>query len=60
MKNWKLMAEASGLAIPDIERLTPPLDTLEAAFRPLVKAIPHDVEPALIFRAAEDLPEEPQ
>ena len=28
------------------------LDGLEAAFRPLVKKIPHDVEPALIFRAA--------
>ena len=60
MKNWKLLSEALGLRIPDIERLTPPLDVLEAAFRPLVKAIPHDVEPALIFRAAEDLPEEPQ
>ena len=46
-----------------VGRLEPekgPLDALEAAFRPLVKAIPHDVEPALIFRAAaEDLPEEP-
>ena len=59
MKNWKLMAEAGGLHIPDIERIVPPLDALEAAFRPLVKAIPHDVEPALTFRAAtEDLPEE--
>jgi len=57
MKNWKQMAEAAGLAIPDIERIKPALDGLEAAFRPLVKTIPHDVEPALIFRAApEDLP----
>jgi hypothetical protein len=60
MKNWKQMAESGGLNIPDIERIIPPLDALEAAFRPLVKAIPHDVEPALIFRAAaEDLSEEP-
>ena len=59
MKNWKHMAEAAGLEIPDIERIVLPLDGLEAAFRPLVKAIPHDVEPALIFRAAaEDAPEE--
>jgi hypothetical protein len=59
MKNWKLMAEAAGLEIPDIERIVLPLDGLEAAFRPLVKTIPHDVEPALIFRAAtEELPEE--
>jgi hypothetical protein len=59
MKNWKQMAESGGLEIPDIERIVPPLDALEAAFRPLVRAIPHDVEPALTFRAvAEDPPEE--
>jgi len=59
MKNWKQMADAGGLNIPDIERIVQPLDGLEAAFRPLVKAIPHDAEPALVFRAAaEDLPEE--
>jgi len=52
MKNWKLMAEAAGLDIPDMDRITAPLDGLEAAFRPLVQNIPHDVEPALIFRAA--------
>ena len=53
------MAESGGLEIPDIERIIPPLDALGAAFRPLVKAIPHDVEPALTFRATvEDLPEE--
>jgi hypothetical protein len=59
MKNWKQMAEAAGLNIPDMDRITASLDGLEAAFRPLVKKIPHDVEPALIFRAAaEELPEE--
>ena len=52
MKNWKQMAEAAGLDIPDMERITPALDGLEAAFRPLVKKIPHDVEPSLMFRAA--------
>jgi len=52
MKNWKQMAEAAGLDIPDMDRITPALDGLEAAFRPLVKKIPHDVEPALIFRSA--------
>jgi hypothetical protein len=57
MKNWKLMAEAAGLDIPDMDRITAPLDGLEAAFRPLVQSIPHDVEPALIFRAG---PEEQQ
>ena len=43
------MAESAGLPIPDIERIAPSLDALEAAFRPLVKAIPHDAEPPLIF-----------
>jgi len=54
------MAESRELGIPDVGRITPALDALESAFRPLVKAIPHDVEPALIFRAAgEEIPEEP-
>jgi hypothetical protein len=51
MKNWKLIAEASQLRIPapDLDRITPALDTLEAAFRPLLKTIPDDVEPAIAF-----------
>jgi hypothetical protein len=60
MKNWKQMAESAGLNIPDVERLTPALDALEAAFRPLVKTIPHDVEPALLFRATAEAPPEEQ
>jgi hypothetical protein len=54
MKNWQQLAQSAGLDIPNIERITPALDLLEAAFRPLAKAIPHDVEPALIFRAGPD------
>ena len=58
MKQWKNIAEAAGLEIPDMERIVPALDALEAAFRPLAKTIPHDVEPAVIFHAAEeDVPE---
>jgi hypothetical protein len=51
MKNWKLIAEANQLRIPtpDLERITPALDALEVAFRPLVKTIPDDVEPAVSF-----------
>jgi len=56
MKQWKQIAEASGLDIPHLERITPSLDALEAAFRPLVKKIPHDVEPAVIFHAGEEAP----
>ena len=57
MKQWKEIAQGLGLNIPDMERIVPALEGLEAAFRPLVKTIPHDTEPALTFRAAEDLPE---
>jgi hypothetical protein len=51
MKNWKLIAEANQLRIPtpDLERIAPALDALEAAFRPLVMTIPDDVEPAVSF-----------
>ena len=52
------MAEAAGLDIPDIGRITPVLDELEAAFRPLTKAIPHDAESVLAFRAGDEAGEE--
>jgi hypothetical protein len=40
-------------------RISPALDALEAAFRPLAGTIPHDAEPALAFRAGDDAGEEP-
>ena len=51
MKNWKKIAEANELRIPepDLDRITPALEALDAAFRPLAKDIPQDVEPALAF-----------
>lgn len=49
MKDWKKIAEGSGLDLPEPERIIGPLEGLEAAFRPLVKTIPYDVEPAVIF-----------
>ena len=56
MKNWKQIASATAAAIPepDLARISPSLDSLEAAFRPLTRQIPHDVEPAIIFRPLED------
>lgn len=56
MKNWTKIAEASRPEIPadDMARVGPPLDALEEAFRPLVAKIPLDIEPAVVFRAAED------
>ena len=53
MKDWKKIADAFGLSIPpqDLERILPPLDGLEAAFRPLLDTLPHEVEPAVTFHA---------
>jgi hypothetical protein len=52
MKNWQKIAEAHGLNIPasDLERIAPALDAMEAAFRPLTKDIPDDLEPVVTFR----------
>ena len=43
-----MIAKAGGLEIPagDFDRIAPPLDALEAAFRPLVEDLPYDLEPA--------------
>ena len=60
MKHWKQLADSAEMSIPAMERIIPALDALEAAFRPLVKTIPYDVEPALSFRAADDVPGEQQ
>ncbi|MEO7648906.1 MAG: hypothetical protein ABIZ80_00425 [Bryobacteraceae bacterium] len=49
MKEWTTIAKGSGLDLPALERLIAPLEGLEAAFRPLVKTIPYDTEPATIF-----------
>ena len=54
MKDWKQIAQGYGLDIPDVARLEPALDGLEAAFRPLVRAIPESVEPAVTFRVGGD------
>jgi hypothetical protein len=53
-KDWKKLARASGLAIPDteLERIAQSLEVLEVSFRPLVRALPPETEPALIFHAA--------
>jgi hypothetical protein len=55
-KNWKEIARASNLLIPDeqFERITPTLDVVEAAFRPLVARIPITVEPAIAFSLETD------
>ena len=50
------MAQALGLDLPaaELDRLAPPLEALEEAFRPLVKSLTLDVEPAVEFRMEEE------
>jgi hypothetical protein len=52
-KDWKKIARASGLTIPpaDVDRIAPALDTLETAFRPLVRTLGPDADPAVVFEA---------
>jgi hypothetical protein len=54
MKNWKAIASGNGLNLTDeqLEKISPPLDALEAAFRPLIAAIPHEIEPAVTLSEA--------
>jgi hypothetical protein len=49
MKNWEAIAQAHGLNLSarDMERVGPPLAALEEIFRPLVKQLTPDMEPAL-------------
>jgi hypothetical protein len=54
MKNWKAIASGNGLSLTDeyLARLTPPLDAIEAVFRPLVAKIPHEIEPSITLSEA--------
>jgi hypothetical protein len=54
MKNWKAIASGNGLDLTDeyLARITPPLDALEAAFRPLIATIPHEIEPSTTLSEA--------
>ena len=56
MTDWSAVAKARGIAIPPTElaRIASTLETLEAAFRPLIEPLTPDMEPALLFRAVED------
>ena len=49
MQDWKSIASAKDVGIPDadLDGIVSVLESLEAAFRPLVVTIPRDVEPAI-------------
>jgi len=61
-KDWKKIARASGLAIPDaaLERIAQSLDALEADFRPLARALPPETEPAVAFQVCPNGPAAPE
>jgi hypothetical protein len=52
--DWKLLAQARGLNLSesDLGRIAPLLESLESAFRPLTRLIPHEVEPATVLSDA--------
>jgi hypothetical protein len=47
MTDWKALAQARGLNLPDkeLDRISAPLAALEAAFRPLVAGLTPGQEP---------------
>ena len=51
MKDWKRIAEASGLPLTarELDRIAPPLAALEEAFRPLIQKLTPDLEPDVEF-----------
>ena len=51
MKDWKLLAAALDLDIPEaeMERVKASLDAVEAAFGPLTSTIPLETEPAYVL-----------
>ena len=56
MKNWKAIAEASGLDIPaaDLDRIAGPLGALEKSFRPLVADLEPGLEPMTMLRQEDE------
>jgi hypothetical protein len=51
-KNWKMIAAGFDLNIPlsDLNKIEPSLESLDAAFQPLLRTLPHETEPAVIFQ----------
>jgi hypothetical protein len=56
MKDWRAIAKANGLELSarELDRIAPPLDALEEAFRPLVRDLTPGLEPAVEFGVEEE------
>ena len=55
-RDWKAAAAAfaPGMPAEQLEKITPSLDGLEAAFRPLVAKLPLETEPAYVLLLARE------
>jgi hypothetical protein len=51
MSDWQAVAKGWDLKIPEdaVERIAPTLNSLEAAFRPLLAKVPFTLDPAVIL-----------
>ena len=56
VKNWKEIARASDLGVPEgeLERIAGTLEGVERAFAPLLAGLSPDLEPATGFHAEEE------
>jgi hypothetical protein len=55
-RDWKAAAAAfaPGMPAEQLEKITPSLDGLEAAFRPLLAKLPLEIEPAYVLLVARE------
>ena len=56
MNDWKSIARATGVSSSETEldALTAPLISLEQTFRPLIRELTPDLDPAVAFNAEEE------
>jgi len=56
MRDWKIMAKASGLDLPypELERLVAPLEKLDDTFQAAVRGLPSALEPAFLVQTEDD------
>lgn len=56
MKDWRGIAKARGLDLStrELDRIVPPLEALEEAFRPLVRDLTPAMEPAVELNIEEE------
>jgi hypothetical protein len=56
MKDWRAIAKGQGLevSVRELDRIVEPLDALEEVFRPLVKHLGPEQEPATVLRTGDE------